>query len=76
MKKDSLIYEYEIDDDENEGIAFLKNCYLFNKKKFLFHADFYDIFKGIDNDNDEFSIVRIGINKKVKLVKPKGKHGR
>ena len=75
MKKDGLIYEYEVD-DENEGIIFLKNCYLFNKKKYLFHADFYDIFKGIDNDNEEFSIIRMGINKKIKLVKPKGNHGR
>ena len=75
MKKDGLIYEYEVD-DENEGIIFLKNCYLFNKKKYLFHADFFNIFQEIDNDNEEFSIIRMGINKKIKLVKPKGNHGR
>lgn len=67
-KTESLIYTYE-DGDNQENFGNLKNCHDINKKKYLFHAEFYDIFKGIDDEEESFSITRIGINKRIKNFK-------
>lgn len=67
-KELDIIYQYE-DGDKQENFGFLKNCYDANKKKYLFHAEFYDIFKGIDNEEESFSITRIGINKRIRNFK-------
>lgn len=67
-KKELLIYQYE-DGDNQENFKFLKNSFDANKKKYLFHSEFYDIFKGINDDDEAFSIARIGINKRIKKFK-------
>jgi hypothetical protein len=72
-KKELLIYQYE--DGDLEKFIFLKNCYDINKKKYLFHAELYDVFRGVDNEDETFSVTRIGNNKRIKKFK-KGSYGR
>ena len=67
-KEVDLIYQYE-DGDDQEKIGFLKNCYGINKKKYLFHAEFYDIFRVSMEEEDSFSITRVGTNKRIKNFK-------
>jgi hypothetical protein len=66
-KEMDVIYQYE-DGDDQENTGFLKNCYDINKKKYLFHAEFYDIFN-VSKEEQSFSITRIGINKQIKNFK-------
>lgn len=65
-KRQNIIYQYE-DGDDQEKIGFLKNSYDINKKKYLFHAEFYDIFNV--NEEETFSITRVGANKRIKNFK-------
>lgn len=67
-KKELLIYQYE-DGDKQENFKFLKNCFDINKKRYLFHSEFYDIFKGINDEEESFSIIRVGLNKRIKNFK-------
>lgn len=67
-KRQNIIYQYE-DGDDQEKIGFLKNSYDINKKKYLFHAEFYDIFKVSMEEEDSFSITRVGTNKRIKNFK-------
>jgi hypothetical protein len=67
-KKELIIYQYE-DGDKQQNLKFVKNCYFINKKRYLFHSEFYDIFKGIDQEDEEFSIIRVGNNKRIKNFK-------
>jgi hypothetical protein len=66
-KRQNIIYQYE-DGDDQEKIGFLKNCYDTNKKKYLFHAEFYDIFN-VNEKEESFSITRVGMNKRIKNFK-------
>jgi hypothetical protein len=66
-KQLDVIYQYE-DGDEQENFGFLKNCYDINKKKYLFHAEFYDIFN-TQNEEEGFTITRIGLNKRIRNFK-------
>lgn len=66
-KQIDVIYQYE-DGDEQENFGFLKNCYDINKKKYLFHAEFYDIFN-VSEEEENFSITRVGNNKRIKNFK-------
>jgi len=70
-KKISLIYQYEDGDKgyQNIEFSFLKNCTRINKRKRYFHADFYDVLRGIDEEDENYSITRIGINKRIKDFK-------
>jgi hypothetical protein len=74
-KKIDYIYTY-VDGDrrpfERGKMRMLKNCEQINNKQYLFHSDFYDSLRLIDNpnyDEGDFDIIRIGINKSIKRIK-------
>ncbi len=69
------IYTY-VDGDRHPfkrgKMQMLKNCEKINNKQYLFHSDYYDSLRLLDNpgaEDGDFDIIRVGINKCIKKAK-------